>query len=1281
MKIRVSLPLRLLLCLAFGLGTSAWAQTNGTIQGTVKDPSGAVIPSATITAVQIGTQTAHTTRSDAGGYFEIPTLPVGHYSVDVSAKGFEHFAVKDVNVTIGHVIVINPTLQLGASTETVTVEANAVQVETTSTQLGAVVNDRAIIGLPLNTRDTYQLLQLQPGVSSQMGSSDTLFYGADNPGVVSVNGGRGRANNYMVNGGDGNDLFVNLPAIEPSPDAIEEFRVISDTFDAEYGRNSGSIVNVVTKSGTNQFHGDFYEFLRNNVLDARNFFDTSSSPEDFKQNQFGGTLGGPILKDRTFFFVSYEGRRIRQGISSGIVLLPTAAERSGDFSAGAPFTGSLTSPLVANILQDRSGCAAGLSASGSASLAAAAGGATEPYSTIFTNNQIPVPCFDPVALNLYQEFVEPVDPNGTGSVVTSPDEATRGDQFTARLDHKITAAQEFTAYYYFDDSSIIQPFAFFEAAGANIPGFGSLFGTRVQQWNLSHTWTFGPTSVNEFRFNYFREGQGTNNHPERTNAVTDSCTGAAASFCFNGTPDTPGAYAAAGITPGASLGITPNLPGHEGVPSISVAGGFTIGNNSEGELPQIGNTFEWMDNYTKILGKHTTKFGVDARRQRFDQLLYYNVNGSFGFSPGGPNDLGYTDLYADYFLGLPNSFGQGSAQAEDVRSTALYLFAQDSWKLKPNVTLNYGLRWELNTPQYDTGNRLQTFRPGQADTQYPCVIGPNGAALTGYAVGTSCNPGGPAASVFPLGEVIPGDNGVPPGLTATYYKGFAPRIGLAWSPNWKTGWLAKLTGGPGNSSIRMGWGIFYDPIEQLVLEQFSAEPPFGGSTAVSAPLLETPYVLQDGSTIPNPFNGILSPRPGTPVDWSVFRPILLFGEFQPDMRTQYSEQYNLTLQRQLTKSMVLQMAYVGSQGHRLLASEDLDYGNAQTCLDLINISNANPADVLGSAGGTPTTCGPFGEDSSYFVAPGTVIPASGLELPYNPNGSNFISAGTTVGPAGVTLVGIRPYSSPLCQPLSGVNCPPDGVPVFSNIFTENTDTNSAYNALQVSVERDFSEGLQFEAAYTWSKSIDDASSFEEELNPINNRLSRAPSLFNAAQRFVLSPYWMLPIPKRDGFVGKVTDGWGASAIITYQTGFPIRISSGNDTELENSFFFESPGEPELTGPFQTFNARRVQTFNGVAGNYYFNPNNFADAPLGQFGDAPRTLCCGPPISQTDLAILKNTPIGEKWSTQFRAEFFNAWNHTQFLNPDGNFSDLGTTFGVATTARDPREIQFALKFFF
>ena len=259
-----------------------------------------------------------------------PRLPVGRYTVVVKAEGFQEYRQSEVEVQIGHVVLVNVGLELGTLAQVITAEAQAPLVETTNTQMGAVVSDRMVTQLPLNARDTYQLLQLQPGVQSQLGSD--LFYGSDQAGVVSVNGGRGRANNFTVNGGDANDQFANLPAIQPSPDSIEEFRVMTSTFDAEFGRNSGSVVNVVTKSGGNAVHGNVYEFLRNQHLNARNFFE--GPRPDFKQNQFGGTLGGPIKQDQTFYFLSYEGRRIHQGIPSATVAVPTEAERQGDFSAG-----------------------------------------------------------------------------------------------------------------------------------------------------------------------------------------------------------------------------------------------------------------------------------------------------------------------------------------------------------------------------------------------------------------------------------------------------------------------------------------------------------------------------------------------------------------------------------------------------------------------------------------------------------------------------------------------------------------------------------------------------------------------------------------------------------------------------------------------------------------------------------------------------------------------------------------------------------------------------------
>jgi len=1253
-----------LLCFVLSIG-AAWAQTTGTMRGTVTDPSGAVVPGAGVTATQSDTHVIRTMTTNESGDYEFPALPVGRYTLVVKAVGFKIARHEAIDVRLGHVSAIDVKLELGPVAQVVTAEAAAPLIEIVSTQIGAVVNDKAVVELPLNTRDTYQLLQLQPGVQSQLGSD--LFYGSDQPGVVSVNGGRGRSNNYTVNGGDANDQFVNLPGVEPSPDTIEEFRILTNTFDAEFGRNSGAVVNVVTKSGTNALHGDVYEFLRNNVLNARGFFDTEIP--DFKQNQFGSTLGGPIRKDQTFFFTSYEGRRIREGTPSPAFPVPTVAERGGDFSAGQPLTGTLSDPngTVSALMNARPGCAAAVAAEGGAPIAPGSA-----YSAIFPNNKIPPQCFDPTARDLMQQYVPLANLNGT-EYQTVPTSREYDDQLTGRIDHKLSDHQQFNAYYYFTDQFYTQPFSYFQGAGANVPGFGGLYNNRYQQVNLTHTWVVSPSTVNELRFAAFREAQGEFNHPQHTNLVQDSCANVPADQCFSN-PNDP------------ALGITPHLGvGHEGVPFLTVSGGFALGNNYEGELPQVGNTFQWMDNLSKVVGNHSLKFGADARRQRFDQLLYFNVNGDFSFLGGGPNDPGYSDLYPNYLLGLPDSYLQGSAQHESVRSTSLYLYAQDSWKIRPALTLNYGLRWELNTPIADVGGRTQTFRPGQQTTVFPCQLSSNNP-LVGAFGSTDCGPGSAGEAVFPQGLVVPGDKGISDALTQTYYKAFAPRIGLAWSPSWNDGTLAKITGGPGMTSIRAGWGLFYNPMEQLVLEQFSGEPPFGGSVNLSETLFNTPFQGQDGSVYPNPFNGILNPPRGKPVDWSSFRPILMFGELQPNIRAQYAAQYNFNVQRELTGDMVLQVGYVGSQGHRLLAIHDLNYANAQTCLDLENISNfyasSNPA--LSSS----LACGPFHGDSSFQIPANSIPAGMSVHLPY---GSVPVVSGPN-NPA-ITLVGLRRYSSPFCQPTTGVGCPPDGTPVFASIFAQDTIANSAYNSLQVSLERRFAKGLQFLAAYTWSKSFDDASSFENTLDPLCFRCSRALSLFNAPQRFVLSYYWELPVPVKHGFVGKAVNGWGMSGIFSFQSGFPIRITSWSDLELENSQDFEYPGEPDLVGKFSAQDPRRSGCALGTGptagagapacqsvANQYFDPNAFAPQALGTIGNAPRSICCGPGVNDADLALLKTTRITEHKELQFRAEFFNAFNHAQFYVPDGNITD-GPTFGQVSKARDPRLIQFALKLLF
>jgi hypothetical protein len=1249
--------LTVILCISLCISLSTFLSAQGTggrILGRIADPTGAVLSGVKVTATDDATGVAHNVLSNDSGDYVLPDLPVGTYSLSYDLKGFKNLVRHNITLDVNQVITLNTTMQVGQAQEVVDVTSEAPLVDTTSTQLGAVVNNRSVNELPLNARDTYQFLQLQPGVQSQLGSSGGTFYGSDDAGAVSVNGGRGRANNFSVNGGDANDQFANLPTIQPTPDAIEEFRVISNTFDAEYGRNSGAVVNVITKSGTNQFHGDVYEYFRNTVLNAQGFFNTIKPQEN--QNQFGGTFGGPLRKDRTFFFASYEGRRVRQGISGQTVAVPSPAERTGDFSAGTPFSGGISDQFATQALDGRPGCDAALGlAPGGISSAYVNGDYSSqnplPWSTVFPTNVIPANCQDPVAVDMLR-FVPLANRADGVTYQAVPVSADTQNQFTFRFDHHINQRQSFSFYYYFTNDTNFQPFYDFQASGANIPGFGANVGSRYQQFNPSHTWTITNSLINEARFTYMREGQLTFQHPQTTNILQDSCASPAAqAVCFNGTSDSnSGPNSIVGqLGTSPQYGITNGLPANrQGVPFIGVSGGFAIGNGWEGELPQVGNSFMWTDSLTWVKATHTMKFGADIRRDRFDQTLYYNVNGDFTFNSTTENSVLFDDNYPGYLLGLDDSYTQGSAQREDIRNTGVYLFAQDSWKIKPSLTLNYGLRWELDTPLADALHHVQTFRPGQNSTVYPCVL----TAAEQASLGASdCT----AAGVQPTGLVVPGDAGVPAGLTQTYYKALAPRIGLAYSPNSKT-------------TIRTGWGLFYNPMEQLVLEQFGAEPPFGGSTYLPATFLNTPFISQTGSVSPNPFNGILSPKPGTPQDWASFRPMLLYGDFQPHMRTQYTAQYNLNIERELARNLVLQVGYVGSQGHRLLASHDIDAANPQTCLDIIALANNNPGSV--TSYGSSASCGPFLEDNQYTVT----LPASnGAVLP---NGFH-LPAGGTVQAAGQTLnfVGLRPYSSPSCNPLTGGpgnGCPADGVPVFTNIFAEDTIAPSSYNSLQASIEKRFSHGLQLQAAYTFSKSLDWASSFEETVNPFDYKASRALSLFNSAQRFVINYYWEFPVAKYSGFKGRVLDDWSMSGIIQFQSGFPIRIQTQDDYELISSLFFLGAGAPQLSGPLQILNPKN-------SGNYYLNPAQFSDPTLGTFATTPRSICCGPGENQWDITLSKRIALSEAKYFQFRADIFNLFNKTEFVNPDGNFSD--TTFGQVLQARDPREVQFALKFYF
>src|SRR3984893_4930468 len=427
----------LVLCLCLPMLLRAQG-TGGRILGRISDPTGAVLSGGEGTAVNDAPAVSQDTLSNDSGDYVFPNLVVGTYSVSFDLSGFKNSVRHSIALDINQVITLNMTMQVGQNQEVVDVTSEAPLVDTSSTQLGAVVNNRSVNELPLNARDIYQFLQLQASEQSQLGSSGGTFYGSDSAGSVSVNGGRDRANNFSVNGGDANDQFVNLPTIQPTPDAIEEFRVISNTFDAEYGRNSGAVVNVVTKSGTNQWHGNVYEYFRNKVLNAQGYFNTIKP--QFNQNQFGGTFGGPVKKDRTFFFTSYEGRRIRQGKSGDVVAVPTPDERNGVFAGGFPAVWSdgvtlnqINDQFVADALNGRPGCTSAISALGGQTPASGV-----LWTSIFPtdssgNANIPSACMDPVAQDMLRFVPGANRPDGTYQTVPALRDSQ--DQFTLRFDH------------------------------------------------------------------------------------------------------------------------------------------------------------------------------------------------------------------------------------------------------------------------------------------------------------------------------------------------------------------------------------------------------------------------------------------------------------------------------------------------------------------------------------------------------------------------------------------------------------------------------------------------------------------------------------------------------------------------------------------------------------------------------------------------------------------------------------------------------------------------------
>jgi hypothetical protein len=1167
-----NLSLSALLLAAFIVTSTAFADTTGSIRGNVADSSGALISKAHVIVTNEDTNETRTADTGIDGAFEFLLLPTGMYSLRVERPNFTSYLLHGIHLTVNQVATFNVTLQVGQVSAVVEVRANAAQVDTAATQVGTVVDNKSIMDLPLNGRDLYQLTALLPGITVP-GNADAnnpvygVTSGPNPPEVFSSAGGRLVMNNFMVDGTDSNGTFANQPVIALIPDAVEEFRVITNTFNAEFGRNSGSVVNIITKSGTNHWHGNVFEFLRNDVLNARNYFELKKA--SYKLNQFGGTLGGPIRKDRTFIFGSFQDSRERKGAETTLQRVFSNAERNGDFSVRDPggFSGTLSNDL----------CFPRDSASTASTKCFPAG---TPYSTIFPGAVIPTSLFNPVSQNILANLIP--RPNvGTQFFSSSPVQPNDSYQWTLKVDHQLNSKHKLAGFYYFDDNTITS----FGLFPQDLPGFPGTSKTRAQQINLSETWVKSPTTLNEFRVAYVRVAMGEESAPLHT--------GSPASFGF------------VGIDPGPPADL-------QSLPAIDILGGPNFQGHGEGSGGGVDfqNVYQVVDDFSKISGRHTLRFGTNLLWIRYTQQLVYDFDGDFFFAGGGPNTTG--DPFADFVLGLPDTYSQGSAHTEYLRSKQFALYGQDAWQIRPNLTLNYGLRWELNTPYVDENNQLNVYRFPPGPGQPP-----------------------PQSRVFPTappGLLFPGDPGVPDGLTQTYYKSFAPRIGLAYSPNWL---------GQNKLVIRSAYGMFYNPVEQYVLLEFNGEPPFGGSTVISAPGFANPFVAQSGTVFPDPFPFVPA-HPGESVNFSNYFPILLYGDYLPNQRSQYMEQYNLDVDYQLGASMVLGAGYVGSQGHRLLATYDTNPGNPALCLQLASLG-----------------CGPYGEDSTY------------------------------VTPSGKTIYGTRPAGPISNNGIQGAN----GLEAFSNIFAIQSMANSSYSSAQFRLERRASD-FQFLASYTFSKSLDNASGFQNLLNPFCFKCDRDLSAFDARNRFVFSYTYELPLKhfvSGGGVQQKLLDGWEIGGIYTYQSGVPVHLTdSSSDNSLTGGFDFEPADRPEIVGPIQTQDPHKsgcaFGTGTGTGSpcspvpNQFFNPNAFAFEPLGQFGNARHNMFAGPPVNNWDFTVIKRTTFRERYSFEFRTEFFNLLNHTQFYNPDGDIG-AGPEFGVVSSARDPRFIQFGAKLAF
>ncbi|MGA3089656.1 MAG: carboxypeptidase regulatory-like domain-containing protein [Terriglobales bacterium] len=1174
----------------------------GRIFGTVYDQQGAVIPEVQITVTNIATHDARTATSNKEGTFQLLALPIGNYKVTAEHAGFRTVASSEQKLLINQALRIDFKMEVGAASQTVEVGAEAAPVETVNPTLGQSITGRTLTNMPLNGRDMLDLALLQPGVTE---SND------DNAGAgnYSIAGGRTDSVTFLLDGGLNNDLLDNSNVLDPNPDAVAEFRILTSDYTAEYGRNGGGVISVVTKSGTNQIHGSLFEFIRNGAFDANDYFNKEQAPElprlDLKRNQFGATLGGPIIRDKFFFFLAYQGQR--QVKANPIIDSPvyTPQELNGDFSNAAS-GGTPDSGVVAFLTENPFFAASGN------------GGAA--------NAQIDPTKFDPVA----QAYIKAgLIPSVAGGLLSTSETAEDNrNELTSKFDYNLNAKDKFAATIGLNHAGDPLYGTLNPAPFASVPGFPGIDKKTFYFVNLSYTRIFTPTVLNEFHF-----------VTHRTNFLQDE----------------PGNHLPTG--PQLGIDITPDLA--TGPTNIYFDNGFLIGSSENGPTRYVENTFSWTDALTWTRGKHNWKFGAGFSPYQENLVYGYYLNGELDFYTGTSTATG--NDFADFLLGVPDAYFQNALAPSNIRSKSTYAFGQDEWHFRKNLVLTLGLRYEYNTPKFDTEGRSFSVIPGLQSRRFVNA---------------------------PPGLVFPGDPGAPTGTNFPDKKNFAPRFGFAWDPT-----------GTGKTSLRGGAGIFYDILKGEDNLQFNGQPPFVGSAGlyynspnylpptceysndgcpVTAPLTYMSHPFQNACNYDAAGNcislGVANTFPSKPpasnIDFTPFLPVNTTGAIyldDPHLRTPYVYQYNLSLQRNLVADTVLETNYVGSTGRGLTSLRDI-----------------NPM-VLGST-----------------------------NRRLNQSDGN---CGT--------------YLQVVCY---------GELPEFQNV------SNANYNALEVSLSRQPKDSrvgtLYYTLAYTYGHNIDNASGFQQrnsQVSAYGANLFRASGDSDVRHRITLSGGWDLPIDRLWGAGPKrLTQGWSIYPIVTYRTGFPFDIPA----QLPD---FSDPLNPGSSGagdpllshaaqvaPIRTFNPAQLRTINEITygtnpvtggcqitttpvrGNFLFDPNSFSDVPLenNNYFDGgtpdpcfpqldpvnnpadrtygvPRNLLRGPSVTNLDIALAKNTSITERCKLEFRAEFFNALNHTEFAQPtiaDGASNIDSPTFGQITNTgtfrgATPRIGQFALRLTF